>query len=155
MAGRPPSPVLVVDANIILSAVLGVRSGQAIARVAEQHELSTSQKAADEVQVIIQQLLSPRPEAIELAKSYLAQIAITPAEAAEMLTAEAALVLRNAVASRNGSTSDAHLLALAWVLDADIWSHDRDFAGTGWTSWSSANLLAHLADEGAENGTEK
>ena len=56
-------------------------------------------------------------------------------------------VLRNAVASRNASVSDAHVLALAWIADADIWSHDRDFAGTGWRSWSSANLLAALATD--------
>lgn len=56
-------------------------------------------------------------------------------------------VLRNAVASRDGSTSDAHILALAWTYDADIWSHDRDFAGTGWPSWSNANLAAALTDE--------
>lgn len=38
------------------------------------------------------------------------------------------------------------VLACAWLLDADIWSHDRDFAGTGWPSWSNANLLRVLAD---------
>jgi predicted nucleic acid-binding protein len=57
---------------------------------------------------------------------------------------EAARMLKNAVASRNGSPADAHLLAVAWIYKADIWSHDRDFAGTGWPSWSSANLLAAL-----------
>jgi predicted nucleic acid-binding protein len=51
------------------------------------------------------------------------------------------MALRNAPASRNGSVTDAHLLALAWTLDADLWSHDRDFAGTGWPSWSTSNLL--------------
>lgn len=61
--------------------------------------------------------------------------------------AEATDTLRNAVASRNGSMSDAHILALAWTYEADIWSHDRDFAGTGWPSWSNANLAAALADE--------
>jgi predicted nucleic acid-binding protein len=59
---------------------------------------------------------------------------------------EAVRVLTEAVASRNGSTSDAYLLACAWLLDADIWSHDRDFAGTGWPSWSNANLLRALGD---------
>lgn len=44
----------------------------------------------------------------------------------------------------NGSVRDAHILALAWTLDADIWSHDRDFAGTGWPSWSNGNLRASL-----------
>ncbi len=48
--------------------------------------------------------------------------------------------LRDAVPSRNGSTSDAHLLALAWSTGDDIWTHDRDFAGTGVATWSTANL---------------
>jgi predicted nucleic acid-binding protein len=57
---------------------------------------------------------------------------------------DAQIALRNAVASKNCSTNDAHLLALAWTVDADLWSHDRDFAGTGWPSWSTANLMAAL-----------
>ena len=60
---------------------------------------------------------------------------------------EAGEVLRLAVPSRNGSMGDAHILALAWSFDADIWSHDRAFAGTGWPSWSNANLRAALARE--------
>jgi predicted nucleic acid-binding protein len=62
---------------------------------------------------------------------------IEPAEAA----------LRDAVPSRNGAVSDAHILALAWEIDADIWSHDRDFAGTGVASWSTINLVRALADQ--------
>ena len=53
-------------------------------------------------------------------------------------------VLRDAAASRNGSIDDAHLLTLAWALDADIWSTDRDFAGTGVATWSTPNLLRAL-----------
>jgi hypothetical protein len=52
--------------------------------------------------------------------------------------------LRDAVASRNGSVADAHVLACAWSFDADIWSHDRDFAGTGVASWSTINLMRAL-----------
>lgn len=62
---------------------------------------------------------------------------------------DAARVLTKAVASRNGSTADAHLLACAWTFDADLWSHDRDFAGTGWASWSNANLNASIGPDPA------
>jgi predicted nucleic acid-binding protein len=62
---------------------------------------------------------------------------------------EAQRSLLLAPASRNGSVKDAHILALAWTYDADIWSHDRDFAGTGWPSWSSVNLAAALSEEAA------
>jgi len=57
--------------------------------------------------------------------------------------------LRDAVGSRNGSTKDAHVLALAWEVLADIWSADRDFAGTGVASWSTPNLLRAL-DEASD-----
>ena len=80
--------------------------------------------------------------------AFLATIAIVPAERHQDGLRAAEVVLRDAVASRNGNGRDAHLLSLAWTLEADIWSHDRDFAGTGWTSWSSANLLAALVASG-------
>ena len=63
------------------------------------------------------------------------------------LVVDAARALLLGPPSRDGKTTDAHILALAWSADADIWSHDRDFAGTGWPSWSSANLRAALALE--------
>jgi len=62
---------------------------------------------------------------------------------AELLDA-AAQVLARTVPSRDASTRDAHLLACAWVFDADLWGHDRDFAGTGWPSWSNGNLSDSL-----------
>jgi predicted nucleic acid-binding protein len=87
------------------------------------------------------------PYAVEDAAALLELLDAPSVDRYTHLLAEAADALRNAVASRNGSVNDAHILALAWTYDADIWSHDRDFAGTGWPSWSSANLAAALADE--------
>jgi predicted nucleic acid-binding protein len=60
----------------------------------------------------------------------------------------AGLTLKEAVASNNGSVNDAHLVALAWSLDADIWTTDRDFAGTGIASWSTPNLMRALQRQG-------
>ena len=42
-------------------------------------------------------------------------------------------------------TGIAHVLALAWSVDADVWTTDRDFAGTGIATWSTANLMRGLA----------
>jgi hypothetical protein len=61
------------------------------------------------------------------------------------LLPEGEAALKNSVPSRNGSTRDAHLLALAWSAGADIWTHDRDFAGTGVATWSTTNLMRALA----------
>jgi hypothetical protein len=65
---------------------------------------------------------------------------------------ECEAALRDAVPSRNGTTGDAHLLALAWARGADIWTHDRDFAGTGVATWSTANLIVGLAAMNLETG---
>ncbi len=71
---------------------------------------------------------------------------IVPVTTHEPLLARSEVSLRDAVASRNGSTKDAHVLALAWDADADIWTTDRDFAGTGVATWSTPNLLEALAE---------
>lgn len=85
-------------------------------------------------------VLAHFPHDAALAEALLGEIEIAEEELYAGLIDNATRTLRHAVASRNGSTTDAHLLACAWAFDADIWSHDRDFAGTGWPSWSNANL---------------
>jgi len=67
-----------------------------------------------------------------------------PPEALEPLLPDSKAILRFAVASQNGSVKDAHLVALARDLDADVWTTDRDFAGTGIASWSTTNLMRAL-----------
>lgn len=106
-----------------------------------------SARAADEAMRVVTHLTRDGSEERLLAAIYLQQIDIIPDSDYGVDLPKAAACLRNAVASRNGSTDDAHLLALAWLLNADIWSHDRDFAGTGWPSWSTANLMSCLAAE--------
>ena len=60
------------------------------------------------------------------------------------LLQDAERTLKDSVPSHNGSIKDAHLVALAWSLDADVWTTDRDFGGTGIASWSTANLVRAL-----------
>ena len=71
---------------------------------------------------------------------------VVPVAALASLLTDAEVALQEAVPSRNGSTRDAHVLALARSLEADIWSADRDFAGTGVASWSTPNLMRALAN---------
>ncbi len=141
---RSPSSVIVVDTNIILGVVLGQRSRLAFETVQARRKLATSVRAADEVLGVLHSLPGVREEAAVQAGTLLSGLTVIESDAYAAQLPEAALVLSQAVASRNGSTSDAHVLACAWLLDADIWSHDRDFAGTGWPSWLDANLLRAL-----------
>jgi hypothetical protein len=68
-----------------------------------------------------------------------------PLASLQSLLSESETALRDAVVSHNGSTCDAHVLALARDAEADNWTTDRDFAGTGIATWSTPNLLRGFA----------
>jgi predicted nucleic acid-binding protein len=142
---RQPSPWLIIDSNIILSAALGQKSLGKWQAVRAQRVLAVTTDSLIEVDRVAHHIMSR-----EIARATLKDVLdlLMPIDQADYRGALviAAQFLRNAPPSRNGSVEDAHILACAWVFNADIWSHDRDFAGTGWPSWSTANLLAALAD---------
>ena len=138
---RPAPDVLVVDAAILVSALVG-RSAGALFDAAKSVRLATTDRAMVETSRRVALGLN-RSDLLPALDALVADLDVVAVEALGPLTG-AATVLREAVASRNGSTDDAHILALAWELDADIWSHDRDFAGTGVATWSTVNLLRAL-----------
>ncbi len=86
-----------------------------------------------------------QPELLTIVGLLLREMTVVPVSALEPLLAQGETVLRDAVASRNGSVRDAHVLALAWSVEGDIWTADRDFAGTGVATWSTPNLLRAIA----------
>jgi predicted nucleic acid-binding protein len=139
---RFPSPAIVVDAHIFVSAVLGSATGIHLERIAGERSLITSEAAFREASRVVGHI---RPQDLPILEALLDLVTIIATEDVGTTDLEQAqTVLRNASASKNGSTDDAHVLALAWTVDADLWSHDRDFAGTGWPSWSTANLMSAL-----------
>lgn len=90
-----------------------------------------------------------RPDLAHVLLDLTSNLTVVAAEELDPLALDAVEVLRDAPQSRNGSTTDAHILSLAWQANAEIWTHDRDFAGTGVASWSTVNLLRALALEDA------
>lgn len=141
---KSPPSVLVLDSAILVSAALG-RSSAAILAVSLVARLVTTDRVVDEVRRRIALGLK-RPELLEVMDGLVAEMTVVPVAALEYLISDSEIFLRDAVASRNGSTKDAHVLALAWGIDGDIWSTDRDFAGTGVATWSTTNLVRALPE---------
>ena len=139
---RTPSTTLIVDAAILVAAVRGRSSGAMLAAAASCQLVTTDRAIAETRRWI--SLGLKRPELLAVLDALSDHLSIVPVAAMADLVAAAELALRDAVPSRNGTTGDAHLLATAWALDADLWSPDRDFAGTGIASWSTANLMRAL-----------
>jgi predicted nucleic acid-binding protein len=136
--------IVVVDAAILISALMG-RSGGVLEEAGRQIVLATTDRALQEAERRVALGLR-RPELLSALDELAAEISVISVESVLPLISPAEAALRDAVPSRNGAVSDAHILALAWELDAEIWSHDRDFGGTGVASWSTINLVTALVD---------
>jgi predicted nucleic acid-binding protein len=141
---KAPASTLVLDAAIFVAAARG-RSSGAILQAQRVAVLVTTDRVVQEARRRIELGLK-RPDLLAIIDALAEEVTVVPVAALEPLTERSAIVLRNAVASRNGSTKDAHVLALAWDVDADIWTTDRDFAGTGVATWSTPNLMRGLAE---------
>lgn len=144
---RAPSDTLVLDAAVLISAVIG-RTAPVVGEVAQARMLVTTDRVVEEASRRVAIGLR-RPEALPILEQLMEDVTVVVMDRLEPLLSESGNYLRDAVASRNGSANDAHVLALAWEAGADIWSADRDFAGTGVPSWSTPNLLRALAESAA------
>ena len=138
-----PSSTLVLDAAVLISAVFG-RSVGAIMEAQRTAVLVTTDRVVHEARRRIELGLR-RPELLEVLDDLATVLTIVPVVPLEPLLAECEVALRDAVHSCNGSTRDAHVLALAWSIEADVWTTDRDFAWTGVATWSTPNLMRGLA----------
>jgi predicted nucleic acid-binding protein len=134
----------VLDAAVLIAAARG-RSTGALLEVARNATLVTTDRVLAEARRRIELGLQ-RPELLPIIDGLANQMIVVPVAALAPLLSLAEVTLRDAVASRNGSTNDAHVLALAWSVDADVWTTDRDFAGTGVAAWSTPKLLRALAE---------
>ncbi len=147
---KAPTSALVVDAAILIAAARG-RSSGAVLAASRAAALVISDRSVAEARRRIDLGLK-LPEVHGVVDALFAEMTVVPVAALSALLPRAEIVLRDAAASRNGSIADAHVLALAWSIDADIWTTDRDFAGTGVASWSTPNLVRALAEAGSGGG---
>lgn len=140
---RTPTTTLVLDAAILVAAARGRSSGAVLAAARAAHLVATDRVVQEAKRRV--ELGLKRPELLGLIDALVAEMTVVPVAALEPLLAAAEQALRDAAASRNGSARDAHVLALAWGVDGDVWTTDRDFAGSGVASWSTPNLMRGLA----------
>lgn len=140
---KPPSPTLVVDAAVLVAAARG-RSSGAIVEAARARVLVTTDRAVQEARRRIELGLK-RPDLLAVVDALAAEMTVVPVSGLEPNLPDSARALKDAAAGGNGSVRDAHVLALAWRADAEVWTTDRDFAGTGVATWSTPNLMRGLA----------
>lgn len=115
---KAPSSTLVLDAAILIAAVYG-RSAGAIMLAGRSAMLVRTDRVLEEARRRIDLGLK-RPELVGVLDELASVITVVPVVALEPMLADCEIALRDAAASHNGSTRDAHVLALARSADADI-----------------------------------
>jgi predicted nucleic acid-binding protein len=143
---KAPSSTLVLDAAVLIAAARG-RSSGAVLMAGRAAALVTTDRVVHEARRRIALGLK-RSDLLVIVDALVAEMTVVPVAALTPILRRSEIVLRDAVASRNGSIKDAHVLALAWSVEADIWTTDRDFAGSGVATWSTPNLMRGLAASG-------
>lgn len=124
---KRPSTTIVVDAAILIAAVRG-RSSGAIPVAAANAILVTTDRVVQEARRRIELGLK-RPELLGALDDLADVLTIVPVAALEPVLARYEETLRDAVPSRNGSVRDAHVLALAWSVEADVWNDGPRLCG--------------------------
>lgn len=136
---------LVLDANILIRAVLGPRARNIIFENAERTTFFAPEIAYDDARKYLPALAAKRgakPEAatqtLEVLDALEGVVLAVAQETYEVarLDAEARLEGRD--------LADWPILATAMVLDCPIWTEDQDFFGTGVPTWTTDRVELYL-----------
>ncbi len=136
---------LVLDANILIRAVLGRR----VRSLLETYEDSTDFYAPDvcfeDARKYIPGVLTSRGEDPEVGLAVLEQIRalVTPVHRA--LYQDLEQFARRRVATRD--EEDWPVVAVAFLLDVPIWTEDQDFFGSGIATWTTDRVELYFEDE--------
>ncbi len=128
--------MIVLDANVLVSAILGKHT-RAVLKTAMKRGLrfgAPLPQIEEAARVLIDKLFMPASEATGLLDELMRGVELIP----EAGIAGFGGAARERLHTR--AQSDWPVLAAALAYGAGIWSHDRDFFGTGAPVWSSRNI---------------
>jgi predicted nucleic acid-binding protein len=143
-------PRIVLDANILIRAVLGRRVKEIITEHAEHAEFFAPELAYAEAERHLPEILAKysRADQIDEALAYLGglQAVVLPVPEEVYESVRAAALSR--IESRD--PDDWPVLAAALVIECPIWTEDRDFFGTGVPTWTTDRVELYLSANGRD-----
>jgi predicted nucleic acid-binding protein len=136
--------MLVLDANILIRAVLGSRVLALLGKYARQVEFLTPDTAFDEAREKLPGILERRKVLVAPAMAILDQL-IDVVQAVEAETYQSfERLARQRIARRD--EDDWPVLAVALALDCAIWTEDADFFGCGVATWTTDRVELYLRE---------
>jgi predicted nucleic acid-binding protein len=149
------SRAIVVDANILVRAVLGSRVSDLLATHAVRATFLAPDVAFDDAREHLPAVLAKRgkrAEAIQAAIEKLDALArvIVP------IPAESYLPFKDRALARIGprDPDDWPVLACALAADCPIWTEDTDFFGAGVATWTTASVELFFTDDDRSEQTD-
>lgn len=135
--------MLVLDANILIRAVLGSRVSGLLRKYAGQVEFLAPDLACQEAREHLPAILAARRISAVPAMTTLALVA----ELVQTVAAEAYLPFETIARERIGprDEDDWPVLAAALALGCAIWTEDTDFFGCGVATWTTDRVELYLA----------
>ncbi len=140
---RTPRP-LVLDANILLRAVFGVRVRGLLETYEDAVAFYSPDVCFEDASKYIPEIAGRRGFDSALGLAVLDQVARIVDAVDRSLYEEYEQLARSRISSRD--TDDWPVVAAALMLDAPIWTEDQDFFGAGVATWTSDRIEFYLRD---------
>jgi predicted nucleic acid-binding protein len=145
MTGADQSRILVLDANIMLRAVLGTRVRSLIERYAEEVPLFIPSACVDEVRQYLPPLCAKRSWDTAAALKLLTTLLTLVRVVEPGFYMEFEVPAKRRIGARD--IDDWPVVALALALGAEIWTEDPDFFGSGVATWTTQTVEIYLRDD--------
>jgi predicted nucleic acid-binding protein len=133
--------MLVLDANILIRAVLGSRILSLLRKYAAQMEFLAPDTAFQEAREHLPQILERRNVPLAPAFAVLELVATL----VQIIEIETYSRFESVARERIGQRDDWPILASALALDCPIWTEDTDFFGCGVATWTTDRVELYLA----------
>ncbi|MEO5926856.1 MAG: PIN domain-containing protein [Bryobacteraceae bacterium] len=144
--------MLVLDANILIRAILGVRVPVLLTKYARHVEFyapdTAFQEAVESLPSILKRRGIPVPPALHALETLRPLIQTVEADAYSRFEAEA----KKRLGRRD--PDDWPILATALLLDCPIWTEDTDFFGCGVATWTSDLVELYLAEYASRHDSQ-
>lgn len=138
---------IVLDANILIRAMLGKKVGGLLAKYAESIDFCAPSVAFEDAEANLPGIMSKRgiaPAELSLGLDAVRLLVEEiPGEVTEPVQAEAL----QRIGRRD--PDDWPIVAAALALECPIWTEDRDFFGAGVATWTSDLVEIYLRGDGA------
>ena len=136
------APALVLDANILIRAVLGKRVRGLIETYTEQVRFFTPDVCVASAQEYLPDLAQRRGWPVGEGLALLARVCDWIEVVDSTLYADFEATARERMAGRD--EDDWPVAAVALTLDIPIWTEDRDFFGAGIATWTTDRVELYL-----------